>query len=108
MRRASLDHAREFAVREELNTVRHYIEEARAYLAQIRVLHQEALDEFSSATVPTSLPGRDVARCDKSRDPPYQLGFSQQRRVTLIRHDGDVEFAAPRQHGIKRGRSQHI
>jgi hypothetical protein len=62
----------------------------------------------ADATVPTSLPGRDVARCDKSCNPPYQLGFSQQRRVTLIRHYGDVEFAAPREHGIKRGRGQHI
>jgi hypothetical protein len=46
---ASLDHAREFAVREELDVVKHYIEEAQGYLAQIRVLHQEALDEFSRA-----------------------------------------------------------
>ena len=46
---ASLDHAREIAVREELDAVEHYIEEAQGYLAQIRVLHQEALDEFSRA-----------------------------------------------------------
>ncbi len=46
---ASLDHAREIAVREELQAVGHYIEEAQGYLAQIRVLHQEALDEFSGA-----------------------------------------------------------
>jgi hypothetical protein len=46
---ASLDHAREIAVREELDAVGHYIEEAQGYLAQIRVLHQEALDEFSRA-----------------------------------------------------------
>ena len=46
---ASLDHAREFAVREELDAVKHYIEEAQGYLVQIRVLHQEALDEFSGA-----------------------------------------------------------
>jgi hypothetical protein len=46
---ASLDHAREFAVREELKAVEHYIEEAQGYLAQIRVLHQEALDEFARA-----------------------------------------------------------
>ena len=46
---ASLDHAREIAVREELDVVKHYIEEAQGYLAQIRVLHQEALDEFSRA-----------------------------------------------------------
>ena len=45
----SLDHARELAVREELDGVEHYIEEARGYLAQIRVLHQEALDEFARA-----------------------------------------------------------
>jgi hypothetical protein len=46
---ASLDHAREIAVREELDAVEHYIEEAQGYLAQIRVLHQEALDEFARA-----------------------------------------------------------
>jgi hypothetical protein len=45
----SLDHAREIAIREELDAVGHYIEEAQGYLAQIRVLHQEALDEFSRA-----------------------------------------------------------
>ena len=44
-----LDHAREIAVREELDAVGHYIEEAQGYLAQIRVLHQEALDEFARA-----------------------------------------------------------
>ena len=46
---ATLDHAREIAVREELDAVGHYIEEAQGYLAQVRVLHQEALDEFSRA-----------------------------------------------------------
>jgi len=46
---ASLDHAREIAVREELGAVGHYIEKAQGHLAQIRVLHQEALDEFSRA-----------------------------------------------------------
>jgi hypothetical protein len=45
----SLDHAHEFAVREELDVVKHYIEEAQGYLAQIRVLHREALDEFARA-----------------------------------------------------------
>jgi hypothetical protein len=45
----SLNHAREIAVRAELDAVGHYIEEAQGYLAQIRVLHQEALDEFSRA-----------------------------------------------------------
>ena len=46
---ASLQHAREIAVREELGVVGHYIAEAQGYLAQIRLLHQEALDEFSRA-----------------------------------------------------------
>ena len=46
---ASLDHVREFAVREELDVVKHYIKEAQGYLAQIRVLHREALDEFARA-----------------------------------------------------------
>src|SRR5215469_16273671 len=46
---ASLQHAREIAAREELGVVGHYIAEAQGYLAQIRVLHQEALDEFSRA-----------------------------------------------------------
>jgi hypothetical protein len=46
---ASLDRAREIASREDLDAVGHCIEEAQGYLAQIRVLHQEALDEFSRA-----------------------------------------------------------
>ena len=46
---ASLGRAREIACQEELEAVGHYIEEAQGYLAQIRVLHQEALDEFSRA-----------------------------------------------------------
>jgi hypothetical protein len=46
---ASLDHAREIAARDELGAVGHYIAEAQGYLAQIRHLHQEALDEFSRA-----------------------------------------------------------
>jgi hypothetical protein len=46
---ASLNHAREIAVQDELDAVGHYIEEAQGYLAQIRVLHEEALDEFSRA-----------------------------------------------------------
>jgi hypothetical protein len=46
---ASLNHAREIAVRDDLDAVEHYIEEAQGYLAQIRVLHEEALDEFSRA-----------------------------------------------------------
>ena len=43
------NHAGEIAVREELDAVGHYIEEAQGYLAQIRVLHEEALNEFSRA-----------------------------------------------------------
>jgi hypothetical protein len=46
---ASLIHAREIAVRDDLDAVEHYIEEAQGYLAQIRVLHEEALNEFSRA-----------------------------------------------------------
>ena len=45
----SLNHARQIAVREELGAVGHFLEEAQGYLAQIRVLHEEALDEFSRA-----------------------------------------------------------
>jgi hypothetical protein len=45
----SLNHAREIAVRDDLDAVEHYIEEAQGYLAQIRVLHEEALNEFSRA-----------------------------------------------------------
>jgi hypothetical protein len=45
----SLDCARDIAVRDELDAVRRHIEEAQRYLSQIRVLHQEALDEFSGA-----------------------------------------------------------
>jgi hypothetical protein len=36
-------------VRQELDAVGHYIEEAQGYLAQIRALHEEALTEFSRA-----------------------------------------------------------
>jgi hypothetical protein len=46
---ASLDRAREIAFRGELDAVGHHIEEAQGYLAQIRLLHQEALDEFARA-----------------------------------------------------------
>jgi hypothetical protein len=46
---ASLTYAREIAIREELDAVGHYIEEAQGYLAQIRALHEEALTEFSRA-----------------------------------------------------------
>ena len=46
---ASLDRAREIAFQGELDAVGHHIEEAQGYLAQIRHLHQEALDEFCRA-----------------------------------------------------------
>jgi len=46
---ASLERAREIAVRDELDAVGHCIEEAQSYLTQIRVLHQGALDEFNRA-----------------------------------------------------------
>jgi hypothetical protein len=46
---ASLNQAREMAVQEELDAVGRYIEEAQGYLAQIQVLHEEALEEFSRA-----------------------------------------------------------
>jgi hypothetical protein len=46
---ASLTYAREIAVRQELDAVGHYIEEAQGYLSQIRALHEEALTEFSRA-----------------------------------------------------------
>jgi len=46
---ASLNLAREIAVEEELDAVGRHIEEAQGYLAQIQVLHQEALEEFSGA-----------------------------------------------------------
>jgi hypothetical protein len=45
----SLDRAREIAVREHLDTVKTWIDEAKGYLTQIRLLHREALDEFSRA-----------------------------------------------------------
>jgi hypothetical protein len=47
---ASLNDAREIAVRQKLDTVGHSIEEAaQGYLAQIRALDEEALAEFSRA-----------------------------------------------------------
>ena len=42
----SLDRAREIAFQGEQDAVGHHIEEAQGYLAQIRLLHQEALGEF--------------------------------------------------------------
>jgi hypothetical protein len=52
---ASLNHAREIAVRDELDAIGHYIQEAQGYLAQIRVLHEEAL--LSSAERRENRPG---------------------------------------------------
>jgi hypothetical protein len=46
---ASLNDAREIAVRQKLDTVGHSIEAAQGYLAQIRALDEEALAEFSRA-----------------------------------------------------------
>ena len=46
---ASLDRSREIAFQGELNAIGHNIEEAQGYLAQIRLLHQEALAEFGRA-----------------------------------------------------------
>jgi hypothetical protein len=46
---ACLNDAREIAVRQEMNTVGHSIEEAQGHLAQIRALNDEALAEFSRA-----------------------------------------------------------
>ena len=46
---SSLDRAREIAFQGEQDAVGHYIEDAQRYLAQIRLLHQEALEEFSRA-----------------------------------------------------------
>jgi hypothetical protein len=45
----SLDRAHHFAVREDLDAVGRYIEEAQGYLVQIRDLHREALEKFSRA-----------------------------------------------------------
>jgi hypothetical protein len=45
----ALDRAQEIAVRDELDTISRYIEEAQRYLKRIRTLHQEALDEFNKA-----------------------------------------------------------
>ena len=63
---ASLHHAREIAVRDELGIVGHYIAEAQGYLAQIRLLHQEALDEFSRAQGESRLAGPAGANGDQS------------------------------------------
>jgi hypothetical protein len=45
----ALDRAHEIAVRDERDAVAHYIEEAQGYLRRIRILHQEALDEFNKS-----------------------------------------------------------
>ena len=49
----------------------------------------------------------EVARSGERSDPPYQPGAIEQRRVTLIRHDDDVELAPPCHHGIQRSLDQH-
>ena len=46
---ASLDRAREIALRDELHAVGHCIEEAQNYLTQIQALHQGAIEEFAKA-----------------------------------------------------------
>ena len=46
---ASLDRAREIAFQGEQDAVGHQIDDAQRYLAQIRFLHQEALDEYCRA-----------------------------------------------------------
>jgi len=46
---ASLDRAREIAFQGEQDAVGHQIEDAQRYLAQIRLLHQEALLEYCGA-----------------------------------------------------------
>ena len=46
---ASLNRAREIAVRDDLRVLGHCIEEAQNYLTQIRAMQQGALDEFTKA-----------------------------------------------------------
>jgi hypothetical protein len=46
---AALVRAREIAVEDELDAVARYIDEAQGYLKRLRILHQEALDEFNKA-----------------------------------------------------------
>jgi hypothetical protein len=46
---AALVRAHESAVADELDAVARYIDEAQGYLRRIRILHQEALDEFNKA-----------------------------------------------------------
>jgi hypothetical protein len=55
-----------------------------------------------------SVPRGGIARCYKGGNPLYHLGLSQQGRMTLIRHDDDFKLAAPCQHLIQGGPSQHI
>ena len=62
----------------------------------------------SSGEMDPSTPRGDVGRYDKGGNPPYQPGLDQERRVTLIRHEGDFELAAPCQHRIQSGRGQQI
>jgi hypothetical protein len=73
---ASLDRAREIALRDELDAVGHCLEEAQNYLTQTRVLHQGALEEFTKAqgvsaprgdTPPGSQPGGSVIACESGR-----------------------------------------
>jgi hypothetical protein len=55
-----------------------------------------------------SVPRGRIARCNKSCNPPYHLGLSQQGRMTLIRHDDDFKLVASCQHLIQGGPGQHI
>jgi hypothetical protein len=45
----ALDRAHEIAIRDELDTVARYIEEAQRQLRRIRILHDGALDEFNTS-----------------------------------------------------------
>jgi hypothetical protein len=55
-----------------------------------------------------SVPRGGIARCNKSCNPPYHLGLSQQGRMTLIRHYDDFKLVASCQHLIQGGPGQHI
>jgi hypothetical protein len=43
----ALDRAHEIAIGNELDAVVRYIDEAQGYLRRLRILHQQALDEFN-------------------------------------------------------------
>src|SRR5262249_36676932 len=91
---ASLDQAREIAVRDELGAVGHYIAESAGYPAQIRLLPQGALGGFSRAAGelgarPRGLPLKPPPRqrsSGGSKPLPRIVGLKARSASRVVRH----------------------